>query len=52
MTNDFNFSSLLLKHQDKDHKKTSAPNVEHQRHLIAVSYLQANTCAHGLEFNG
>lgn len=27
-------------------------STKQQRHLIAVSYLQANTCAQALEFDG
>lgn len=35
-----------------DAAKTLRLNVGHERRLIAVSYLQANTCAHPLEFEG
>lgn len=42
----------ILQPHEKDAAKTSPLKVEHERHLIAVSYLQANTCAHPLEFEG
>lgn len=47
----FSYMDILQPHE-KDAAKTSPLKVEHERHLIAVSYLQANTCAHPLEFEG
>lgn len=47
----FSYLDIIQPHE-KDAAKTLPLNVEHERHLIAVSYLQANTCAHPLEFEG